>query len=141
MPNIKQNDDGSLGIQGTDEDDGAFIPVSSEYNASSVSKVFFVASRAMRVKDVRVRVEVKGTDSSAVTVEVAKVPDGTAVASGTALHSGTANLKGTDATEQVLTLSTTSSDLDLAAGDALGLIFAGTLTAATGVATVTLAPK
>ena len=43
-------------------------------------------------------------------------------------------------TIQSLTLSTTASDLQIAAGTAIGIDFTGTLTAATGVVTITLAP-
>lgn len=141
MPSLKQNPDGSLGIQGSQLDDGGFIQVSIEWLASSVDKVSFVADRPYRVKGIRARVEVAGTDASAVTAAIVKAASATAVASGTALHSGTVNLKGTAATNQTITLSTTSTDLDIAAGDAIGVNFTGVLTAATGVATVTLAPK
>ena len=139
--NIKQNADGSMGLTGTDAGEGGFIPVSIEYTASSVDKTSFVADRAMRVIGIRGRVEAAGTDAGAVTAAVKKAASGTAIASGTALHSGTFNLKGTAATNQTLTLSTTTTDLDLAAGDSIGVDFTGTLTAATGVITVFLAPK
>lgn len=141
MPSIKQNPDGSLGIQGSQLDDGGFLQVSIEWLATSVDKVSFVADRPYRVKGIRARVEVAGTDPSAVTAVVRKAASGTAIASGTALHSGTINLKGTAATNQTLTLSTTSTDLNIAAGDAIGIDFTGVLTAATGVVTVTLAPS
>lgn len=141
MPQIKQSSDGSLGIQGKDLGDGAFVVESFNWNASSVDSAFFVADRAMRVKAIRPRVTVAGTDAGAVSAVIRKVPSGTAIASGTALHSGSINLKGTADTNQTLTLSTTSTDLDLAAGDALAIDFTGTLTAATGVVTVHMSPK
>lgn len=139
--NLKQNPEGSLGLQGADLGEGGFLPVTAEWNASSVDKVFFVADRAYRVHGIRARVTVAGTDGSAVTAAVVKAASGTAIGSGTALHSGTVDLKGTANTNQTLTLSTTSSDLDLAAGDCLAVDFTGTLTAATGAVTVSLAPK
>lgn len=114
---------------------------SAEYVATSIDKTFFTATRKFRVAGIRVRPTVAGTDAGAVTVTVRKCPSGTAITSGTALHSGTGNLKGTANTNQTLTLSTTSTDLDIAAGDAIALDFAGTLTDATGVVTVTLMPK
>lgn len=141
MPNIKQNPDGSLGLQGTDLGDGGFVPINIEYNASSVDKVAFVADRAYRVKGIRGRVTVAGTDAGAVTATIRKAASGTAIASGTALHSGTFDLKGTADTNQTLTLSTTDTDLDIAAGDCIAIDFTGTLTAATGAVTVTLAVK
>ena len=137
---LKQNSDGSMGLQGSQLDDGGFLTVSAEWTASSVDKSFFVADRPYVVKAVRARVTAAGTDAGAVTAAVKKAPSGTAVASGTALHSGTVNLKGTANTNQTITLSTTASDLALAAGDCLGLDFTGVLTAATGAVTITMAP-
>lgn len=137
---LKQNADLSLGLQGTDLDDGGFLNINIEYNASSVDKVSFVATRRYIVKGITGRPTVAGTDGSAVTAVIAKAASGTAITSGTALHSGTFNLKGTANTIQALTLSTTSSDLEIPAGTAIGIDFTGTLTSATGVVTVTLAP-
>lgn len=139
--NIKQNDDGSMGLQGKDAGEGGFVPINIEWLAASVDKIAFVATRAYTVKAITARVEVAGTDAGTVTAAVKKAASGTAIASGTALHSGTINLKGTAATNQSLTLSTTDTDLDIAAGDAIGIDFTGVLTAATGAVTITLAPK
>lgn len=139
--NIKQNDDGSMGLQGKDAGEGGFVPINIEWLAASVDKIAFVATRAYTVKAITARVEVAGTDAGAVTGAIKKAASATAIASGTALHSGTINLKGTAATNQALTLSTTDTDLDIAAGDAIGIDFTGVLTAATGAVTITLAPK
>lgn len=136
--NIKQNPDGSMGLQGTDLDDGAFLNKTLVYTATSVDIPFFVASRSYRVKAINWRVEVAGTDGSAVTAVVKKAASGTAITAGTALHSGTANLKGTAATNQALTLSTTDADLIIPAGTCIGVDFTGTLTSATGCVTVAL---
>jgi hypothetical protein len=136
----KQSPDGAIGLEGVDAGDGGFISISSEYNASSVDKTFFVANRQYIVKGIIWRVEVTGTDGGAVTGAIKKAASGTAIASGTALHSSTANLKGTAATNQTLTLSTTSTDLIIPAGTAIGFDFTGTLTSATGVVTVLLSP-
>jgi hypothetical protein len=143
--------DGGLGLRsnsnadydskvGASRGDG-FVNVNGEYNASSVDKVVFVAQRAYRVVGLVGRVTVAGTDGGAVTATLRKVASGTAISSGTALHSGTFNLKGTADTNQSLTLSTTSSDLDIAAGTALAIDFTGTLTSATGVFSFALVPK
>lgn len=128
----------ALGLRGTDGGAGQFVHKTLGYNASSVDAVMFVATRAMRVEAITGRVTVAGTDASAVTAVVRKVPSGTAIASGTALHSSTFNLKGTADTNQSLTLSTTASDLLLAAGDCIAVDFTGTLTSATGAITVGL---
>lgn len=141
MPNLKQLDDGSMGIEGKDANAGGFVPVTLSWTPTSTDVAAFVADRAYRVTGIRGRVETAGTDAGAVTTAVKKAASGTAIASGTALHSGTFNLKGTAATNQTLTLSTTSSDLNLEAGDALGLDFTGVLTAAIGFVTVYLSPR
>jgi hypothetical protein len=138
--NLKQNSDGSLGMQGTDLDDGGFETINMLYDANSVDRAFFVANRAYVVKAITGRPTVAGTDAGAVTAVVKKAASGTASASGTALHSSTYNLKGTIHTNQSLTLSTTASDLQIAAGTSIGIDFTGVLTAAVGVITVTLAP-
>lgn len=138
--NLIQNADGSAGLQGKDLDPGEFIVASSRWDASSVSHVFFVAPRAMVVQVANARVEVAGTDASAVTAVIRKCPSGTAIASGTAIHSGSANLKGTAATNQALSLSTTATTVALAAGDALAIAFTGTMTSATGAVSVGLTP-
>lgn len=140
MPNIQQNADGSQDWDGADHNSAGYVPVNIEYTASSVDKVAFVATRAYVVKSITARVEVAGTDAGAVTAVMKKAASGTAIASGTALHSGTFNLKGTAATNQSLTLSTTASDLLIPAGTAIGIDFTGVLTSATGVVTVMLAP-
>ena len=140
MPNLIQFDDGSMGIQGSNLDAGAFIFASADYNAASVDFSFFVAPRAMKVVGITLRPTVAGTDGGAVTAQVEKVPSGTAIGSGTDLMSATLNLKGTANTNQTGTLSATASALRLAAGDALGVDFTGVLTNATGVITVAMIP-
>jgi hypothetical protein len=140
MPQLKQNDDSSMGIEGTDGGKGGFINVSCEYVAASVDKVFFVATRAYIVQAITCRPTVAGTDGGAVTAVIKKAASATAITAGTALHSSTYNLKGTADTIQALTLSTTASDLSIPVGTAIGVDFTGTLTSATGVITVALAP-
>lgn len=108
--------------------------------AIAIDAAFFVANRAYQVQSILVRPLVVGSDGSAVTAEVRKVPSGTASASGTVLHSGTADLKGTINTNQTLTLSATPATILLAAGDALALDVTGTMTAARGVVSVLLLP-
>lgn len=138
---IVQTDDGSLSFEGKDGTKHGVEFAETEWLAASVDKVFFVATRAYRVKAITARVEAAGTDASAVTGTIKKVASGTAITSGTALHSSTINLKGTAATNQAMTLSTTDTDLNIDAGDAIGIDFAGVLTTATGVVTVALAPR
>lgn len=140
MPNIVQGSDGSFDIVGQDGESLGFVNVNVTYNASSVDQVNFVATRAYRVKAITGRPTVAGTDGGAVTAVIKKAASGTAITAGTALHSGTYNLKGTADTIQSLTLSTTDSDLLIPAGTCIGIDFTGTLTSATGVVTLALAP-
>lgn len=133
---------GELAIQGyyKDESGDGFESQSVQWNASSVSVRFFVANRKYRIKAANATVTAAGTDGGGATAIIYKVPSGTAMASGSAIHSGTANLQGTANTNQALTLSATSSVLDMDRGDALAIVFTGVLTNATGVASVALAP-
>ena len=140
--NLRQTDRGDTELSGMDGNGYGFIPAHLRWDAGSVAThVIFVADRAYRIKAATARVEVAGTDAGAVTATIYHTPSGTAMASGTAIHSGTINLKGTAATNQVLTLSTTDSTLNLAAGDAIGVVFTGTLTSAAGGLTVTMTPR
>lgn len=139
MPQMKQIGDGSFGIEGKDGGDGGFVPVTLNYLASTVDSTMFVADRAYVVKAIRGRVDVAGT-GGACTAQIRKVPSGTAITSGTALHTGSFNLVGTANAGQTLTLSTTASDLLLAAGDAIAFDLTGTATSAVGNITVTLNP-
>lgn len=116
------------------------IQASTHWIPTSVDGIFFTATRACRVVGITARVEVAGTDGSAVTAIVKKAASGTAITSGTALHSSTINLKGTAATNQGLTLSTTSTDLDIPAGTCIGIDYTGTLTTAVGGVTVMMEP-
>ena len=141
MANLRQGDKLEMEISGVDGNGFGFVQISTEYNASSVDKVFFVTDRAYRVKSITGRPTVAGTDASAVTAIVVKAASATAIGSGTTLMASTYNLKGTANTIQALGLTTTDADLFLAAGDALAVDFTGTLTAATGVITVSLAPR
>lgn len=89
------------------------------------------------------RHETLGTDGSAVTADVVKAASGTAMGSGTSLLASTFNLKATVNTTQSRTLSagTLATDRILYAGQCLGINFAGTMTAVTGVSiTVVLVP-
>ena len=104
MPQLKQNQDGSMGVQGKDGDLGGFVNVNIEYNAASVDKVSFVATRAYVVMGITGRPTIAGSDGSAVTAVIKKAASATAITAGTALHSSTYNLKGTADTKRTSTL-------------------------------------
>lgn len=141
--NIRQNGDSSLGLVGvsglTNPSGDGFVPVTLNYSASTPDCTMFVADRKYVVKAIRGRVDVAGT-GGACTAVIRKVASDTALTSGTALHSSSYNLVGTAATNQTLTLSTTTSDLLLDAGDAIVYDLTGTATSAVGAITVHLAP-
>lgn len=139
MPNIKQLADSSLGIEGSAQGDGGFIPVTLLYLATTVDCTLFTADRPYVVKAIRGRVDVAGT-GGACTATIRKVPSATAITSGTALHTGSFNLVGTVNTQQALTLSNTASDLLLATGDSIAYDLTGTATSAVGSISVTLNP-
>ena len=141
MAHIQVIQDGvAIGLRGVDGGAGQFMRSGFPWNAASVDTVFYVATRSARVEAIMTRVTVAGTDAGAVTAVVRKVPSGTAISAGTVLHTGTVNLKGTANTNQALTLSTTATDLILAAGDAIAINFTGVLTASTGQVTVGMNP-
>jgi hypothetical protein len=143
--NLKQNSDMSGGLAGTDGDDGAFVVVTLPWSAiTNTSGAFLTVSgpimqRRMIVKAIQYVNDTAA--SNAVTATIKKAPSATALGSGTTLHASTANLQATAATNVALTLSTTASDLDIAAGSRIGFVISGTPGAAgVGSFTVTLAP-
>lgn len=137
---LKQNDDGSMGLQGDQRDHGAFIPVSLDYQGLAADASFCTMNRPMRVLGIIGRVDVISTGAATVTIR--KVASGVALASGTALHTGTFNGQGTATNNQTLTLaSATDGTLDLSAGDSLAADISATLAGGTGNITVWLAPR
>lgn len=131
----------AFGAAGKPLDTGTPVVVTVVYGeATPLDMAFFTASRAYRVHKIIGRPLVVGSDGGAVTAVVKKAPSGTASASGTAVHSGSFDMKGTINTNQSLTLSATTADLNLASGDSLCLDTTGTMTAARGVITVELIP-
>jgi hypothetical protein len=127
-------------LPGDGQLESAVTDASYFYDPTSADDSFFVAQRAYRVLGATGRVEVVGTDGGAVTATLKKAASGTDIAAGTALHTGTYNLKGTVDTNQTLSLSATSTDLDIASGTCIGVDFTGVLTSARGCFTVLLAP-
>ena len=78
--NLKQNQDASAGLQGTDADDGAFLMRDFQYIATTAAaNTVFVAPRRMILKSINVRPDVAGTDAGAVTAAVYRAPSGTAI--------------------------------------------------------------
>lgn len=94
----------------------------------------WIAPFACEVIDVREQHQTLGTNGSAVTVMLKKVPSGTAKASGTDVLASGINLKATIDTVQSGTLHATVANRQLAENDSLALVTTGTLTAVDGVA-------
>lgn len=142
--NLKQNQDMSGGLQGTDAGDGEFIYVTLPWSAVMTTAAGLnlagpVFTRRMIVKAIWHNTDVAA--ANAVTATVYKAPSGTALGSGTALHSGTANLQATAGTPVQLTLSTTSGVVDVAAGSRVGAVVSGAVGATgSGAITIALAP-
>lgn len=119
----------SAGANAAIADTFIFTAIDADYEVVSVVEVHDAA----------------GTDGSAVTLDLLRCASGTTIASGTSVLGSTFNLKSTADTPVAKEIS----DGGLAAsptrivleGESLGLNFAGTLTALTGIAvTVTLKP-
>ena len=145
MPQLKQNADASIGIQGSDGDDGGFITHVFNWSAvTNTSGAFLTVSGPIFNRRMVVKAITYANDtvaSNAVTAALWKAPSGTALASGVALHTGTVNMQNTAATNASLTLSTVAGAVDVAAGSRIGFVISGTPGAAgVGTITVTLAP-
>jgi hypothetical protein len=95
---------------------------------------FFIASVPCQVVSVHEVHAVAGTDTGTATLDVEKLAGTQAPGGGvSALAAGKVNLKGAANTVQNPALSATQANLQLAAGDRLNLLPAGTLTAVAGV--------
>lgn len=116
-------------------------------NGSLASQQFFIVPFACKVVGIKEVHATAGNDAGAVTAYIEKLSSTTAVGSGTALHTAL-SMKATANTVQTATLSTaspkmdgTSAVLDLAVGDRLAIVFAGTLTTLAGVVfTISVTP-
>ena len=115
-----------------------FIPVTFNYYAGAIDTSFFIASRAYRVRSIILRVDVT---AGAITALIKKAPSGTAINAGTSISTTAFALDGVAFTNQNGVLSATPADLEIAAGDAIGIDFSGVVAVgAAGSVTVTLAP-
>lgn len=116
-----------------------FVPAGAA--AGDYDGRLFQADRPYIVTFVREQHQALGTDGGAVTLMVKKVPSATAKSAGTDILAAGINLKAANDTIQSPALHATPANYTLAAGDSLGLVTTGTLTAVDGVSvTVGLAP-
>jgi len=84
----------------------------------------------MRITEVH---SVAGNDAGSVTLDVKKVPSGTAIASGVTLLSSTFSLKSTANTPVIKEGVSLSINRQLKENDSIGLVSSGTLTTLSGV--------
>lgn len=107
---------------------------------AATDQVFFVATRAMRVKTISAVFSVAAGGAS--TLTVIKDTGTSAPGAGTSLHqSGSFNLNSTANTVQNATVSTTIATVTMAAGDRLAVKFANTIQSTAGlVVTVGMVP-
>jgi len=108
------------------------IPGTQAQTAANFTAPFFIANRPYQVLYATERHETAGTSGSAVTMQLAKVPSGTAPASGTNILKTAIDLKATANVNQ-LPVPVVGSASILNPGDALSLITTGTLTSLAGV--------
>ena len=105
----------------------SFLPGATAATAANYGN-FWIAPAKVVVESVQIRFSANSTSG---TLQVAKVPSGTAQDSGTNLLTGTISLSTGANTNQDGTLSATAATIELAAGDALQLVDGGTLTSLT----------
>lgn len=127
--NLKQIDDGGMGLEGVDSGKGSFVLGAVNYNVpvATTATCLFNTTRAVILDAIVGRTFVAGTGGAA-TAAVWIAPSGTAPISGTAAHSGTFNLVGTIHTNQSLTLT----NVNVPAGSSVWVVFTGTATSAIG---------
>ena len=95
--------------------------------------IFFTARFPCEVLRVTERHETAGSDAGAVTLDVMKVPDATAIASGSSVLASTFNLKSTANTLVSKQGVNLSANRQLKENQSLALLTSGTLTALVGV--------
>jgi hypothetical protein len=110
-----------------------YLPGALPATAANHGVMFFTAPFACKVLAVTERHSTAGSDGSAVTTMLTKVPSGTAVAAGTACLSAGINLKATADTNQSGALNATAANYTLAAGDSLAMALTGTPTSLAGM--------
>lgn len=108
--------------------------------ANATDQWAFIADADYEVTRIVVIPTIAGTDGGAVTADVMKASGTTAVASGATVLSAvdSFNLKATINTLQIGTLVAAEASRRLTTNDRLGINFAGTMTAATGLIQISL---
>jgi hypothetical protein len=133
--------DGEVQINSSTE---GFVIVQIPYLATSIDTGWFVAARAYRVKSIILRPLTVAAATA--TVQIFKGPSGVAInglgsvalAAAQDLATGDGVVANTNYAAALV--SNVAGALDIAAGDAIGPAFTGTMTTKVGVITVTLVP-
>lgn len=108
-------------------------------NAAVVDQAFFIAPEPLEVVEIHEIHATKGSDAGAVTLQVERLQGTEAPGgNGDALLATALSLKADNSTAQAGTLTTTTANLQLAAGDRLGVDITGTTTAVAGVVVTVL---
>lgn len=102
----------------------------------------FIADRDYEVVDASMIWGTAGSDGGTVTADFEVTPSGTAPGSGTSVTTGAVSVKTTANTTSVFALSTSRRNRLIAKGDAVSVVFAGTLTALAGfTGTMSVVPR
>ena len=103
------------------------------YTATTVTQYLFIATIPVIITGFTVRIRVGSTSG---TVQLVKCPSGTAPASGTAMTAAV-DISTTPTADTTIVVpliqGNNSVNVNLNAGDALGLVFAGTMTSGVGM--------
>lgn len=134
--NLKQNADASMGLQGSDGDDGGFITVSYVLTstAPTAGVTLVTPSRRMILKSANLRTDAAVTGGN---ITLFKSASGTSISGGTAMCSATA-VNTTLNTNSAISL--TSGTTDIPANSSVGFTMSGAISAGTSTLTLTFAP-
>ncbi len=114
---------------------GNFQSLTVPAHASKVNYCVFIAPEALTITGLQYVPDVAAGTTLTATVSKA-TGTATPAAGTTPLHTGTVNLNGTAYTVQTLTLTSTTADLTLAAGERVAIILSGAMSTGSGCLTV-----
>lgn len=112
------------------------VPGTSAATATNYGYILTARTVALEIIAVGAKWETAGTDLGAVTLNMMKVPDGTAISAGTTILASTFNLKSTANTwvyKEGKDLSTARFIRFLEPGESVAMLTSGTLTNVAGV--------
>lgn len=125
---------------GVNRSDSGSASVHILYDANSVTRAIFIATVPCVVTGIYYQQRVASTSGTA---KFYKAPSGVAAASGTALHTTAFDLSNAVTVDTTYTATDLVSDISsrtLKAGDAIAVVFSGTMTSGVGLLQVFLEP-